>query len=423
MRPADAMPNLRCSSRKPIDAPTPGCEPWCRKHRTASTASASCATSATSACRQRRRLLRAVAAAAAAVRRRRRRRTAADLQDGPRRPAVMSRGASDHFERPSCAACRGLASRATAMVDGLWENDAAHYFRHPRDGLQRDPTPFAVDNVLLDPIPVTARGATRSSARATSTARARRARRRRRGLARDARSPPPGRRDLARPARAVVPALVPEAAVLAAWGVVAERFGADWNVVGADLFNEPTRRPGRRRATACGGRALNHGCAVPAARLRTGDRRADAAVAVLLGREPRTDEAADRAEGEEQARVRAARIRPVAAPSGEKNGELAFLDHPSFPPTCPRCGSSTGRWQRSTSDPGCSRMGRPHRALGRRGVAARARAVPAAPPPPGHWSLNPTTGRRAASSSTGSGRSPRSCSYCSDCPSPPRPSS
>ena len=156
---------------------------------------------------------------------------------------LMSRGAGDHFEPLEL---RGLSwfgfEGDGAMVDGLWENDAAHYCRQIRAmGFNAIRLPFAVDNVLLDPIPAT------SSWRDAALVRSRHLD----ALALVVRAAAAEgllvMLDLHRLVGAIWPdphglwysALVPEAAVLAAWGVVAERFCADWNVVGADLFNEP----------------------------------------------------------------------------------------------------------------------------------------------------------------------------------------
>jgi len=347
------MPNLRCSSRKPTDSPAPACEPWCRKPSGKANNCEYCKCLLCEFCN----VDPPPKGAASFV---------LSLpsplphasppllpdglptfKTGRDGQLLMSRGSSDHFEPLEL---RGLSwfgfEGDGAMVDGLWENDAAHYCRQIRAmGFNAIRLPFAVDNVLLDPIPAT------SSWRDAALVRSRHLD----ALALVVRAAAAEgllvMLDLHRLVGAIWPdphglwysALVPEAAVLAAWGVIAERFCADWNVMGADLFNEPHKATwggdAARDWAAAAERLGNHvlalcprwlvfvqgiGAPTQPSQYYWGEN------LVNLTKRPIALKAKNKL-------VFAPHVYgpSLRTPSGEKNGELAFLDDPSFPANMP----------------------------------------------------------------------------------------
>ena len=131
-----------------------------------------------------------------------------------------------------------------AMVDGLWEHSIAHYMSQMSElGINALRLPVAVDNVLLDPRPTT------SAWRDAEAARARALGALKLLVRRAASAGILVLVDMHRLVGSIWPdpgglwynELVPEAAVHAAWRRIAALLCSEWNVIGADLFNEPYR--------------------------------------------------------------------------------------------------------------------------------------------------------------------------------------
>ena len=131
-----------------------------------------------------------------------------------------------------------------AMVDGLWEHPIAYYMsKLSALGINALRLPVAVDNVLLDPRPTT------SAWRDAEAARSRALGALKLLVRRAASAGILVLLDMHRLVGSIWPEpgglwfneLVPEAAVHAAWRRLAALLCAEWNVMGADLFNEPHR--------------------------------------------------------------------------------------------------------------------------------------------------------------------------------------